>query len=242
MSFEAAEKIADATGLPVGLKSAVGDMTFWKDLGRLMATTGRGVDFITIDGGEGGTGAAPLVFTDHVALPFKIGFSRVYRELVQQGVRDQVVFIGSGKLGFPDVALLAMALGCDMVNVAREAMLSIGCIQAQRCHTGHCPTGVATQNLSLQSGLVVEDKAPRIARFHEKTLKALAEITRAAGLEHPGDFRSHHLHQHLMGMTSSGTDMAYPELEPGVLLRNPESTPYAGYWKAAQAGSFRGAA
>jgi len=180
-----AEKIADATGLPVGLKSAVGDMSFWRDLGRLMATTGRGVDFITIDGGEGGTGAAPLVFTDHVALPFKIGFSRVYRELVQQGVRDQVVFIGSGKLGFPDVALLAMALGCDMVNVAREAMLSIGCIQAQRCHTGHCPTGVATQNKWLMRGLDPTHKSARFANYIVTLRKEILQLSHACGCAHP---------------------------------------------------------
>ena len=180
-----AEKIADATGLPVGLKSAVGDMAFWKDLGRLMATTGRGVDFITIDGGEGGTGAAPLVFADHVALPFKIGFSRVYRELVQQGIRDQVVFIGSGKLGFPDVALLAMALGCDMVNVAREAMLSIGCIQAQRCHTGHCPTGVTTQNKWLMRGLDPTHKSARFANYIVTLRKEILQLSHACGCAHP---------------------------------------------------------
>lgn len=180
-----AEKIADATGLPVGLKSAVGDMGFWKDLGRLMATTGRGVDFITIDGGEGGTGAAPLVFTDHVALPFKIGFSRVYRELVQQGIRDQVVFIGSGKLGFPDVALLAMALGCDMINVAREAMLSIGCIQAQRCHTGHCPTGVTTQSKWLMRGLDPTHKSARFANYIVALRKEILQLSHACGCTHP---------------------------------------------------------
>jgi len=180
-----AERIADATGLPVGLKSAVGDMSFWRDLGRLMATTGRGVDFITIDGGEGGTGAAPLVFTDHVALPFKIGFSRVYRELLQQGVRDQVVFIGSGKLGFPDVALLAMALGCDMVNVAREAMLSIGCIQAQRCHTGHCPTGVATQSAWLMRGLDPTYKSARFANYIVTLRKEILQLSHACGCAHP---------------------------------------------------------
>jgi glutamate synthase (ferredoxin) len=179
------EKLADATGLPVGLKSAVGDLGFWKDLGRLMATTGRGVDFITIDGGEGGTGAAPLVFVDHVALPFKIGFSRVYRELVQQGVHKDVVFIGSGKLGFPDVALLALAMGCDMVNVAREAMLSIGCIQAQRCHTGHCPTGVATQNPWLMRGLDPTYKAARFANYVVTLRKEILQLSHACGMAHP---------------------------------------------------------
>jgi glutamate synthase (ferredoxin) len=180
-----AERIADRTGLPVGLKSAVGDLRFWKDLAKLMATTRRGVDFITIDGGEGGTGAAPLVFADHVALPFKVGFSRVYRELVEQGVHTQVVLIGSGKLGFPDVALLAMALGCDMINVAREAMLSIGCIQAQRCHTGNCPTGVATQSPWLMRGLDPTYKAARFANYIVTLRKEILQLSHACGVAHP---------------------------------------------------------
>ncbi len=179
------ERIADATGLPVGIKSAVGDIGFWKELSRLMASTGRGVDFITIDGGEGGTGAAPLVFADHVALPFKIGFSRVYRELVSRGVHTRVLLIGSGKLGFPDVALLALALGCDMVNVGREAMLAIGCIQAQRCHTGHCPTGVATQNAWLMRGLDPTHKSARLANYIVMLRKELLQLARACGQPHP---------------------------------------------------------
>jgi glutamate synthase (ferredoxin) len=179
------ERIADTTGLPVGLKSAVGDMSFWSDLARLMATTGRGVDFITVDGGEGGTGAAPLVFVDHMALPFKIGFARVYRELARAGVDRNVVLIGSGKLGFPDVALLAMALGCDMVNVAREAMLAIGCIQAQRCHTGHCPTGVTTQNRWLVRGLDPTHKAARLANYIVTLRKEMLQLSHACGVTHP---------------------------------------------------------
>lgn len=179
------ERLADATGLPVGIKSAVGDLGFWTELAGLMATTGRAVDFITIDGGEGGTGAAPLVFTDRVALPFKIGFSRVYRELVRQGVHRHVVLIGSGKLGFPDVALLAMALGCDMVNIAREAMLAIGCIQAQRCHTGHCPTGVTTQNAWLMRGLDPSYKAARLANYIVTLRKEMLQLSRACGACHP---------------------------------------------------------
>ena len=140
------ERLADETGLPVGIKSAVGEMGFWTELAYHMSSGDRGVDSITIDGGEGGTGAAPQVFTDHVAIPFKHGLSSVYREFVQQDVHQEVVFIGSGKLGFPEASLLAFGLGCDLINVAREAMLAIGCIQAQRCHTGSCPTGIATQN------------------------------------------------------------------------------------------------
>ena len=141
--LELVETIGAETGLPVGIKSAVGEGPFWLDLAERMARTGRGVDFVTVDGGEGGTGAAPLVFSDHVALPFKWAFPRVYRAFAEQGLHHEVVFIGSGKLGMPENALLAMAMGCDMVNVARTAMFSIGCIQAQRCHTGRCPSGVA---------------------------------------------------------------------------------------------------
>ncbi|MDB4957646.1 MAG: gltB 1 [Myxococcales bacterium] len=179
------EKLADATGLPVGIKSAVGDLGFWRDLTAAIDTTKRGPDFVTIDGGEGGTGAAPLVFSDHVALPFKLGFSQVYKIFAERGVQHQVVFIGSGKLGFPETGLLGMALGCDMINVAREAMLSIGCIQAQRCHTGHCPTGVATQNAWLMRGLDPTMKSARLANYLATLRKDLVQLAHACGYSHP---------------------------------------------------------
>ena len=179
------ERIADATGLPVGLKSAVGDLGFWRELAVQIGKTGRAPDFITIDGGEGGTGAAPLTFTDHVALPFKLGFTQVYRTFAEAGVHQQVVFIGSGKLGFPEHALLALALGCDMIAVAREAMLAIGCIQAQRCHTGHCPTGVATQNRWLMRGLDPTLKSARLANYLATLRKDLTHLAHATGHSHP---------------------------------------------------------
>ena len=159
------ELLAAETGLPVGIKSAVGDMGFWDELTDLMAATGRGVDFVTIDGGEGGTGAAPLIFTDSVSLPFQLGFARVYSTFARRGLHEQVTFIGAGKLGLPDNAIVAFALGCDMVNVAREAMLAIGCIQAQKCHTDTCPTGVATQNAWLAHGLDPTLKSVRVANY-----------------------------------------------------------------------------
>jgi len=146
------ELLADETGLPVGIKSAVGDLGFWVELTEAMAHGERGVDFVTIDGGEGGTGASPLIFTDAVSLPFRLGFSRVYAEFARRGLHEDVVFIGSGKLGLPDNAVVAFALGADMVNVGREAMLAVGCVQAQKCHTGECPTGVATQHPWLAHG------------------------------------------------------------------------------------------
>ncbi len=179
------ERIADATGLPVGIKSAVGDMAFWEELARLIDTTGRAPDFITIDGGEGGTGAAPLVFSDHVSLPFKVGFAGVYRAMAARGVHEKITFIGSGRLGFPEQSALAIAMGCDMINVAREAMLAIGCIQAQECHTGRCPTGVATQNAWLVRGLDPELKSARLANYLTTLRKELLALTQACGEVHP---------------------------------------------------------
>jgi len=179
------ERLADATGLPVGLKSAVGDLAFWEELAEKMATTGRGVDFVTVDGAEGGTGAGPLTFTDYVALPFKIGFSRVYRIFVEHDLHEQVVFFGSGRLGFPEVSLLAFALGCDGINVGREAMMAVGCIQAKRCHTDHCPTGVTTHNPWLVRGLVVADKAPRVANYLATLRQELTLLSHACGVPHP---------------------------------------------------------
>ena len=208
------ERIADATGLPVGIKSAIGESSLWTELAEAMVSGERGVDFITIDGGEGGTGAGPLVFTDQVALPFKVGFSRVYKEFAQRGIADRVVFIGSGKLGFPHESTLAFGLGCDMVNVAREAMMAIGCIQAQRCHTGKCPTGVATQNPWLVRGLDPELKAARLANYVLTLRKDLLALSRACGVTHPALISLDHVDvlDDRFGATSARAIFGY---EPG---------------------------
>lgn len=179
------EMLADETGIPVGIKSAVGDQQFWNDLASQMKTSGRGVDYIAVDGGEGGTGAAPLTFADHVALPFKLGFVRVYREFFEQGIHNDIVFVGAGKLGFPAESALAFSLGCDMIYVAREAMLAIGCIQAQECHTGSCPTGVATQNKWLMRGLDPTDKSARLANYVMALRKELLQLSRICAVPHP---------------------------------------------------------
>ena len=180
------ELLASETGLPVGIKSAVGDMEFWYELGDLMTAGDRGVDFITIDGGEGGTGAAPLIFMDSVALPFRLGFARVYRAFAERGLHEQVVFTGAGKLGLPDNAVIAFALGADTVNVGREAMLALGCIQAQKCHTDRCPTGVATQNAWLTRGLDPNLKSVRAANYVKTLRRDLLKVSEACGVEHPG--------------------------------------------------------
>ena len=166
-------------------KSAVGQMDFWHELAKLMESGDRGIDFLAIDGGEGGTGAAPLTFSDHVALPFRVGFHRVRSVFDEAGLSDRITFIGSGKLGFPEETLLSMAMGCDMINVARTAMLAIGCIQAQICHTGKCPTGVATQNKWLMRGLDPTDKSAKLANYVTTLRKEVLQLCRACGVEHP---------------------------------------------------------
>ena len=185
---ELIENIANETGVPVGIKGAIGKLDQWEELADLMKKTGQGPDFITIDGGEGGTGAAPPSFADHVSLPWVYGFSSVYRIFKERGITNRIVFIGSGKLGFPAKAAMAFSMGVDCINVAREAMMSMGCIQAQVCHTNRCPSGVATQSKWLQSGINVPLKSDRVAQYFKTFRKELLEITHAAGYEHPCQF------------------------------------------------------
>ncbi len=183
------EQIAEATGLPVGIKAAIGKLEQWEELASIMKSTNKGPDFITVDGGEGGTGAAPPSFADHVSLPWAYGFSDLYNLFNEEKLSDRIVFIASGKLGFPAKAAMAFAMGADCINVAREAMMSIGCIQAQVCHTNRCPSGIATQNKWLQNGINVSLKAERLAQYFKTFKKELIEITHATGYEHPCQFK-----------------------------------------------------
>ena len=191
--IELVERISARTGLPVGIKSAVGQLDFFGELAEKMSASGRGPDFITIDGGEGGTGAAPLTFADHVALPYKLAFTRVYKlfQSINSSLVDDIVWIGSGKLGFPDRAVVAIAQGADLIHVAREGMMAIGCIQAQKCHTGNCPTGVTTHNPWLQRGLDVDTHALRLQAYVETLRNEIHAVTHAAGYSHPGMFTPH---------------------------------------------------
>lgn len=185
------EDIAENTGLPVGFKSAVGRLEMWEELADLMLKRGKGPDFITIDGGEGGTGAAPHSFADHVSLPFTFAFTSVYKIFLERGLTDRIVFVASGRLGFPAKTLMAMAMGADLIQIAREAMLSIGCIQAQVCQNNTCPAGVATQNWWLQSGLNPTNKAERFHNYMLAYRKEVLQITHACGYEHPCQITMH---------------------------------------------------
>jgi len=179
------ELVATETGVPVGIKSAVGNVEFWDHLVDAMAGRERGVDFVNIDGGEGGTGAAPMIFADAVSYPFRVGFAEVYRRFARAGLADDVTFVGAGKLGIPENAVIAFALGVDMVNVGREAMLAIGCIQAQKCHTDHCPVGVATQNPRYVRGLDPTLKSVRLHNYVKSLRRDLLKVSEAVGVVHP---------------------------------------------------------
>jgi glutamate synthase domain-containing protein 2 len=154
-----------------------------------MVTSGTGPDFIAVDGGEGGTGAAPPSFADHVSLPFYNAFAEVYQIFQRHNLTHKIVFIASGKLGLPSNGAKAFALGADVINVAREAMMSIGCIQAQLCHTNHCPTGIATQSKWLQNGIDPTLKSNRFYNYAMYFRKELLEISKSCGYEHPCEFK-----------------------------------------------------
>ena len=186
--IDVVETIAERTGLPVGIKSAVGQMGFWSELAQRMKSRNAGPDMITIDGGEGGTGAAPLTFSDRGIASFQGRICQGLSGFLSEGLTERIVWNGSAKLGFPDRTIIALAMGCDMVSVAREAMLAVGCIQAQKCHTGHCPAGVATQNMWLQSGLDIADKSERLANYIKGFRKELLALSHAAGYAHPAQF------------------------------------------------------
>ncbi|HAS39763.1 MAG TPA: FMN-binding glutamate synthase family protein [Microscillaceae bacterium] len=194
------ENIAENTGLPVGFKAAVGRLEMWEELADLMVKRDTGPDFITIDGGEGGTGAAPHSFADHVSLPFAFAFTSVYRIFLERGLTDRIVFVASGRLGFPAKALMAMAMGADLIQMAREPMMAIGCIQAQICHTNKCPAGVATQNKWLASGLDPTHKSVRFHNYVTAFRKEVLQIAHACGYEHPCQITMHDVE---VGMGSS---------------------------------------
>ncbi len=182
-----------SSGKPTGFKLCIGHPWEWFAMVKAMLATGITPDFIVVDGAEGGTGAAPLEFTDHVGSPLQEGLLLVHNTLRGVGLRDRIKVGAAGKVVSAfDIARL-MALGADWCNSARGFMFALGCIQAQNCHTGHCPTGVTTQDPWRQQSLVVADKATRVYNFHQQTLHALQELVQAAGIAHPSQITAHHI-------------------------------------------------
>ncbi|MDQ2094024.1 FMN-binding glutamate synthase family protein [Rhodalgimonas zhirmunskyi] len=238
--MEFAARMRDLSGgKPVGLKLCIGQPHEAFAMVKAMRQTGIYPDFIVVDGGEGGTGAAPLELSDHVGMPLIDGLVLMRNALVGAGVKDKVRLAASGKVYSGFGLAHNLALGADWCNAARAFMFSIGCIQAQRCHLGTCPTGVTTQDPGRQRGLVPEVQGERAARFHRKTVEALAEIVAAAGLEHPRDLRPHHIVQRI-GVTQGRTvDTVFPFLPENALIDDPGATIYADWWAAADPDTFK---
>lgn len=226
-------------GKPVGLKLCIGQPHEPFAFMKAMLETGIRPDFIVVDGGEGGTGAAPLEMSDWVGMPLTEGLILMRNALVGAGLKEHVRLAASGKV-YSGIGLAHnIALGADWCNAARAFMMSVGCIQAMRCNLGNCPTGVTSQMPGRQRGLVPEVQGARAARFHEKTLEALADIVAAAGFEHPRDLEPHHIMQRTGPENAAPADVIHRFLAPGILLDAPDDTEYADWWRAARADSFR---
>ena len=226
-------------GKPVGFKLCIGHRREFMCMVKAMLETGITPDYIVIDGKEGGTGAAPLEFANHMGMPLVEGLTFAHNTLRGAGLRNRIRIGASGKLITAFDIAKAFALGADWANSARGFMFSIGCIQAQACHTNHCPVGVATQDPLRARALVVTDKSQRVINFHRNTLRALGELTGAAGLDHPSEFLPHHLivRENDRGMVTG--DEVYPYLPEGFLLREEEDRfGYLLRWKRANPSSF----
>jgi glutamate synthase domain-containing protein 2 len=228
-------------GKPTGFKFCVGHPWEWFAIAKAMQQTGLLPDFIVVDGAEGGTGAAPLEFTDHVGAPLQEGLLLVHNTLQGIGLRDRVRIGAAGKVVSAFDVIRMLALGADWCNSARGFMFALGCIQAQHCHTGRCPTGVTTQDPWRQRALVVPDKAQRVLQFHQQTLTALKELIQAAGLNHPDDIGPHHIVRRVDGNEVRLLANLVPQVAPDALLSgNTDGLPatFGTWWAAARANSF----
>lgn len=226
-------------GKPVGFKLCIGHPWEWFAIAKAMLKTGITPDFIVVDGAEGGTGAAPIEFVDHVGTPLREALRLVHNTLVGIGLRDRIKLGASGKIISAFDMARVMALGADWCNSARGFMFAVGCIQAQACHTGKCPTGVTTQDPKRQAALVVGDKSLRVAAFHQNTLTALAELLAAAGLQHPGELRPHHIACRIANGEVRVLAALFPDLEDGELLEGKyRLNIFRTAWPMAQAESF----
>jgi glutamate synthase domain-containing protein 2 len=226
-------------GKPTGVKLCVGHPWEFLAVCKAMLQTGIYPDFIVVDGKEGGTGAAPLEFIDHLGMPLREGLNFVHNALIGINARDRIKVGASGKIVSAFDIARAMALGADWCNAARGFMFALGCIQSQSCHTDKCPVGVATQDPTRQRALVVDDKWLRVKNFHAATLHALCELVAAAGLDHPSDFMPAYFSRRVSPSEVVNFDELYPTLRPGELLDDTHDPRFRDPWKMASEGGFR---
>jgi glutamate synthase domain-containing protein 2 len=226
-------------GKPVGFKLAVGQPWEFMAIVKAMLETGIVPDFVVVDGSEGGTGAAPVEFADHVGVPMRDALLFVHNTLVGAGLRDRIRIGVAGKIVSAFDVVCALAIGADWVNSARGFMFALGCIQSQSCHTNKCPTGIATQDPLRQKAIVVPTKGERVASFHRNTMHALADLIAASGIEHPSALRPHHLARRTSGAEFKLFSQLLTYLTPGSLLvTNKAGEFYESSWRMARAESF----
>jgi glutamate synthase domain-containing protein 2 len=226
-------------GKPVGFKLCVGDPREFGGIVKAMLQSGIYADFIVVDGGEGGTGAAPLEFSDSLGAPLNEGLLVVQNTLVGAGVRDLMKIGASGKMVTASAMARAMALGADWCNSARAFMFAVGCIQSQRCHTNRCPVGVTTQDPKLQRALIVPDKAERVHNYHRNTVHALAELIAAMGLDHTSELRPYHAVRRVSEFQALAFEEIYDFVKPGALIEGTGPARFQHFWDQASAESFR---
>jgi glutamate synthase domain-containing protein 2 len=226
-------------GKPTGFKLCIGHPWEWFAIAKAMQETGITPDFIVVDGAEGGTGAAPLEFTDHVGAPLQEGLLLVHNTLVGLNLRGRIRLGCAGKVVSAfDIARM-LALGADWCNAARGFMFALGCLQSQTCHTGNCPTGVTTQDPHREKALVVPSKAERVYHFHQNTLMALKELVQAAGLNHPSEIDASHIVRRSSEQSVKLLVNLLPFMRPGSLLEGDASQQvFRTYWPMAEAASF----
>lgn len=236
------QKLRDLSGgKPVGFKLCIGQPWQFMSIVKAMLATGIIPDFVVVDGSEGGTGAAPIEFSDYIGTPLREGLRFVHNTLVGAGLRGQVKIGASGKIISAFDIASTFALGADWVNSARGFMFAVGCIQAQSCHTNQCPVGVATQDKDRQKAIDVPSKAERVFNFHKNTLHALSEMIAAAGLRHPSDIKAHHLAQRLNDREIKNYAQIHFFLKENELLQNnldDDENFYYRMWKLADADRF----
>jgi glutamate synthase domain-containing protein 2 len=225
----------------VGFKLCLGHPWEFMGMVKAMLETGILPDFIVVDGGEGGTGAAPTEFADHIGTPMREGLLFVHNALIGAGLRDQIKIGVAGRIVSAFDMASILAIGADWCNAARGFMFALGCVQSLSCHTNRCPTGVATQDRRRQQGLSVPDKAERVARFHRQTIKSLSHMLAAAGLSHPDELGPHHLVRRVSATQVRQFAHLHTFLKPGALLRGECDGFYADNWTRASADSFEGA-
>ena len=225
-------------GKPAGFKLCIGHPWEFLAICKAMLETSIYPDFIVVDGNEGGTGAAPLEFMDHLGMPMREGVNFVHNALIGLNVRDRIKIGASGKVATAFDMARAMSIGADWCNSARGFMFALGCIQSLSCHTDRCPTGVATQDPTRARALVVPHKVDRVYNYHHATLHALAELLAAAGLEHPQDLRPIHFSQRTSTTEVASFAKLYPSLRPGELLDGTQDVRFRDAWAMARPDTF----